>query len=58
MAENTAITRVDIEKAEDRDIMVTILARNGYTVRQAKEKLGKNTRYTYYVEFWKGGRQP
>lgn len=22
-----------------------------------KEKVGKNTRYTYYVEFWKGGRE-
>lgn len=52
------VNRLEIEKAEDRDAVVVILARNGYTVRQAKEKVGKNTRYTYYVEFWRGGRQP
>ena len=51
------VTRLEIEKAEDRDAVVVILARNGYTVRQTKEKVGKNTRYTYYVEFWKGGRE-
>lgn len=51
------VTRLEIEKAEDRDAVVVILARNGYTVRQVKEKVGKNTRYTYYVEFWKGGRE-
>lgn len=51
------VNRLEIEKAEDRDAVVVILARNGYTVRQAKEKVGKNTRYTYYVEFWKGGRE-
>ena len=46
-------TKVECEKAEDRDALVTIFARNGYTVRQAREKKGPNTRYTYYVEFWK-----
>ena len=48
------VNRLEIEKADDRDAVVQILARNGYTVRQVKEK---NTRYTYYVEFWKGGRE-
>lgn len=52
------VTRLEIEKADDRDAVVQILARNGYTVRQVKEKVGKNTRYNYYVEFWRGGRQP
>lgn len=47
--------RVEIEKAEDRDALLMMLGRNGYTVRQIREKVGKNTRYTYYVEFWKGG---
>lgn len=51
------VTRLEIEKADDRDAVVQILARNGYTVRQVKEKVGKNTRYNYYVEFWKGGRE-
>ncbi len=51
----TEAVRLEIEKAEDRDTIVMILGRNGYTVRQTKEKVGKNTRYTYYVEFWKGG---
>ena len=49
--------RVEIEKADDRDAVVQILARNGYTVRQVKVMVVKNTRYTYYVEFWKGGRE-
>lgn len=53
MAEAVAV-RVEIEKADDRDTMLMILGRNGYTVRQAREKVGKNSRYTYYVEFWKG----
>ena len=38
------VTRLEIEKADDRDAVVQILARNGYTVRQVKEKVGKNTR--------------
>lgn len=54
MAEAVAV-KVEIEKAEDRDTMLMILGRNGYTVRQVREKVGKNTRYTYSVEFWKGG---
>lgn len=49
------VLRMEIEKSEDRDAVVVILARNGYTVQQTKEKIGKNTRYTYYVEAWKGG---
>jgi hypothetical protein len=44
-------TRLYIEIAADRDAMVAILARNGYTVRQGKEKAGN--RYRHYVEFWK-----
>lgn len=44
-------TRVYISLPQDRDAVVTILARNGYTVRQGKEKRGKT--YEKYVEFWK-----
>lgn len=43
--------RVYISLPQDRDAVVTVLARNGYTVRQGKEKKGKV--YEKYVEFWK-----
>lgn len=45
--------RVYISLPQDRDAVVTVLARNGYTVRQGKEKKGKV--YEKYVEFWKEG---
>lgn len=45
--------KVYINLPQDRDAVVTILARNGYTVRQGKEKRGKT--YDKYVEFWKEG---
>lgn len=35
-----------------------ILARNGYAVRQAKEKRGTSKSYTYFVEYWKEGGKP
>lgn len=44
-------TRIYITAPADRDAMVTILARNGYTVRQGREKSGKT--YKYFVEYWK-----
>lgn len=44
-------TRIYIAAPADRDAMVTILARNGYTVRQGREKSGKT--YKYFVEYWK-----
>ena len=44
-------TRIYIAAPADRDAMVTILARNGYTVRQGREKIGKT--YKYFVEYWK-----
>lgn len=46
-------TKLYIGLPQDRDAVVTILARNGYTVRQGKEKRGKT--YDKYVEFWKEG---
>lgn len=45
--------RIYISLPQDRDAVVTVLARNGYTVRQGKEKRGKV--YEKYVEFWKEG---
>ena len=46
-------TKLHINLPQDRDAVVTILARNGYTVRQGKEKVGKT--YAKYVECWKEG---
>ena len=45
--------KIDCVSAADRDTLVTILAHNGYTVRQGKEKRGKTSAYTYFVEFWR-----
>ena len=42
--------KIVVSKAEDRDTMVVILARNGYTVRQVKEKRAGDKTYTYFVE--------
>jgi hypothetical protein len=44
-------TRIYIALPQDRDAVVTVLARNGYTVRQGKERKGKT--YEKFVEFWK-----
>lgn len=44
-------TRIYITAPADRDAMVTILARNGYTVRQGKEKSNKS--YKWFVEYWR-----
>ena len=44
-------TRIYITAPADRDAMVTILARNGYTVRQGREKVGKA--YKWFVEYWR-----
>lgn len=45
--------KIEVALPQDRDAVVTILARNGYTVRQGKERKGKT--YVKYVEFWKEG---
>lgn len=44
--------KIDCASAADRDTLVAILARNGYTVRQGREKRGKTNAYTYFVEYW------
>ena len=52
----TERVKIDCDQQADRDTMVTILARNGYTVRQGREKRGSSNSYTYYVEFWREGK--
>lgn len=44
------------QKGEDRDALVVILARNGYTVRQGKEKPPGEKVWRYYVEVVEDGR--
>lgn len=47
-----------ISKAEDRDAVVVILARNGYTVRQGKEKQTGKTNAVSFVEVISGPGTP
>lgn len=47
--------RIDCASPADRDMLVTILAKNGYTVRQGREKRGKSSVYTWFVEYWRDG---
>lgn len=42
--------RIDVGKASDRETIITILAMNGYTVRQGKVKNGNRT--VYFIEYW------
>jgi len=48
--------RLKVTKAEDRDQMIMILARNGYTVRQGKEKPPGAKAAVAYVEVIEDGR--
>lgn len=43
-------------KVEDRDQMVVILARNGYTVRQGREKDIKSNKTVSFVEVVENGK--
>lgn len=45
--------KIYITAPSDRDAMVTILARNGYTVRQGREKNGTSKTYKWFVEYWR-----
>ena len=45
-----------VSKAEDRDQVIVILARNGYTVRQGKEKKPGDKVATAFVEVIEHGR--
>ena len=46
------LRRLYISKPDDRETVIVILARNGYTVRQGKERSEGKT-YSF-VEYWKG----
>ena len=48
--------KLKVAKQEDRDQMVVILARNGYTVRQGKEKPAGAKTAVSYVEVVEDGR--
>ena len=45
-----------VSKAEDRDQVIVILARDGYTVRQGKEKDPKNNKTASIVEVVESGK--
>lgn len=49
--------KIDCASPADRDTLIVILARNGYTVRHGREKRGASKQYTYFVEFWREGSQ-
>ena len=42
-----------IVKPDDRESMIVILARNGYTVRQGREKDHGTGKAVAFVEFWR-----
>ena len=42
--------KIYIANPADRDAVVTVLARNGYTVRHGKEKKGSKS--VSFVEYW------
>lgn len=45
---------IECAKPADREALAMILAKNGYTVREHREKKGKSSAYTYYIEYWRG----
>ena len=42
--------KIKVSKQEDRDTLCVILCRNGYTVRQTKEKPVGSRTFRHYVE--------
>lgn len=50
-----APVKIYIAAPSDRDSAVMILAKNGYTVRQGREKNGKT--YKWYVEYFREGEE-
>ena len=48
--------KLKIAKPEDRDSVIVILARNGYTVRQGREKKPGDKAATAFVEVIESGR--
>lgn len=50
------MNRIYIERPDDRDSVVTVLARNGYTVRIGRQKAKNGSRYEWFVEYWREGK--
>lgn len=48
--------KIKVSNAADRDAVIVILARNGYTVRQGKEKKPGDKAFTYFVEVIENGK--
>jgi len=48
--------KLKISKPEDRDAVIVILARNGYTVRQGREKKPGEKTATSFVEVIENGK--
>lgn len=48
--------KLKIAKPEDRDSVIVILTRNGYTVRQGREKKTGDKAATAFVEVIENGR--
>lgn len=42
--------KLDIQKEEDRLTVAAILVKNGYTVKQGKEKRGNGNLYTHFLD--------
>lgn len=49
--------KIDCDKVEDRKALTVILAMNGYTVRMGKEKRGRKSTFTYFVEYWRADNE-
>lgn len=47
--------RIYCTRADEREALVTILARNGYTVRIGKEKPAGKSQPVFFVEYWREG---
>lgn len=48
--------KLRVSNAEDRDQIIVILARNGYTVRQGKEKPPDSNKSVSFVEVIENGK--
>ena len=42
--------KIEIQKEEDRLTVAAILVKNGYTVKQGKEKRSNSNMYTHFLE--------
>lgn len=45
--------KLHIIKPDDRESVIVILARNGYTVRQGREKDRSTGKAVAFVEYWR-----